>query len=46
MPDNLPKKCGDLGMFTLPCKISKKKRKNVMVDVGVSMNFMHASNFY
>lgn len=35
---NLPEKCDDPSMFTLPCKIGKKKLENVMIDLGAFMN--------
>ncbi|XP_027172203.1 uncharacterized protein LOC113771849 [Coffea eugenioides] len=31
----LPPKCGDPGMFTIPCKIGHSSIKNAMIDLGV-----------
>lgn len=42
---NLPKKCEDLSMFALSCKIRKKKLDNVIVDLGASIDIMPASIF-
>lgn len=39
-------KCGDLGKFSLPCKIGKNKFANAMVDLGASINTMLAFVFY
>nr|XP_027088748.1 uncharacterized protein LOC113710103 [Coffea arabica] len=35
-----PPKCGDLGMFTIPCKIGNTRLRNAMLDLGVSINVM------
>ncbi|XP_074315090.1 uncharacterized protein LOC141651268 [Silene latifolia] len=34
----LPTKCGDPGMFTIPCTIGDTKIHNVMLDLGASIN--------
>ncbi|XP_027067746.1 uncharacterized protein [Coffea arabica] len=39
----LPPKCGDPGMFTIPCKIGHFKIKNVMLDLEISINVMSKS---
>ncbi|XP_074300944.1 uncharacterized protein LOC141632284 [Silene latifolia] len=36
----LPKKCGDLGMFTIPCSIGNKTFAHAMLDLGASINVM------
>jgi len=37
---NLPPKCGDPGMFTIPCIIGNHEIKNAMLDLGASINVM------
>ncbi|XP_071905575.1 uncharacterized protein [Coffea arabica] len=39
----LPPKCGDPGMFTIPCKIGHSSIKNAMIDLGASINVMPKS---
>ncbi|RDX98684.1 hypothetical protein CR513_18357, partial [Mucuna pruriens] len=39
----LPKKCGDLGIFLVPCTISKCTFVDAMLDLGASINVMPAS---
>ena len=39
----LPPKCGDPGMFTIPCRISNTLIRNTMLDLGVSINIMTKS---
>ncbi|XP_027062706.1 uncharacterized protein [Coffea arabica] len=39
----LPPKCGDSGMFTIPCKIGHSNIENAMLDLGVSINPMPKS---
>ncbi|XP_074298416.1 uncharacterized protein LOC141629292 [Silene latifolia] len=34
----LPTKCGDSGMFTIPCTIGDTKIHNAMLDLGASIN--------
>ncbi|XP_027124316.2 uncharacterized protein [Coffea arabica] len=36
----LPPKCGELGMFTIPCKIGNTSIRNAMLDLGASINVM------
>ncbi|XP_027152312.1 uncharacterized protein LOC113752399 [Coffea eugenioides] len=36
----LPPKCGDPGMFTIPCKIGNTSIRNAMLDLGASINMM------
>ncbi|XP_071939809.1 uncharacterized protein [Coffea arabica] len=36
----LPPKCGDPGMFTIPCKIGNTSIRNAMLDLGASINVM------
>ncbi|XP_071939268.1 uncharacterized protein [Coffea arabica] len=36
----LPPKCGDPGMFTIPCKIGNISIRNAMLDLGASINVM------
>ncbi|XP_027060849.1 uncharacterized protein [Coffea arabica] len=36
----LPPKCGDPGMFTIPCKIGDTSIRNAMLDLGASINVM------
>ncbi|XP_071939272.1 uncharacterized protein [Coffea arabica] len=36
----LPPKCGDLGMFTIPCKIGGTPIRKAMLDLGASINVM------
>ncbi|XP_031108596.1 uncharacterized protein LOC116013076 [Ipomoea triloba] len=38
--NDLPRKCKDPGMFTLPCIIGNKKIKRAMLDLGASINVM------
>ncbi|XP_074299154.1 uncharacterized protein LOC141630193 [Silene latifolia] len=37
---SLPKKCGDPGMFTIPCSIGDKSFTHAMLDLGASINVM------
>ncbi|XP_027096188.1 uncharacterized protein [Coffea arabica] len=39
----LPPKCGDPGMFTIPCKIDNTLIRKAMLDLGVSINVMTKS---
>ncbi|XP_051150315.1 uncharacterized protein LOC127264812 [Andrographis paniculata] len=39
----LPLKCGDPGMFSVPCKIGKLEIKRVMLDLEVAINVMPTS---
>ncbi|XP_071904295.1 uncharacterized protein [Coffea arabica] len=39
----LPPKCGDPGMFAIPCKIGHSNIKNAMIDLGASINVMPKS---
>ncbi|XP_027096167.1 uncharacterized protein [Coffea arabica] len=39
----LPPKCGDPGMFAIPCKIGHSGVKNAMIDLGASINVMPKS---
>nr|XP_027082346.1 uncharacterized protein LOC113704664 [Coffea arabica] len=36
----LPPKCGDPGMFTIPCKIGDTPIRKAMLDLGASINVM------
>ncbi|XP_071901075.1 uncharacterized protein [Coffea arabica] len=36
----LPPKCGEPGMFTIPCKIGNTSIRNAMLDLGASINVM------
>ncbi|XP_027174039.1 uncharacterized protein LOC113773607 [Coffea eugenioides] len=36
----LPPKCGDPGMFTIPCKIENTSIRKTMLDLGASINVM------
>ncbi|XP_074297391.1 uncharacterized protein LOC141628111 [Silene latifolia] len=36
----LPTKCGDPGMFTIPCTIGDTKIHNAMLDLGASINLI------
>nr|XP_027086630.1 uncharacterized protein LOC113708366 [Coffea arabica] len=36
----LPQKCGDPGMFTIPCKIGGTPIRKAMLDLGASINVM------
>ncbi|XP_027171848.1 uncharacterized protein LOC113771472 [Coffea eugenioides] len=36
----LPPKCGDSGMFTIPCKIGGTPIRKAMLDLGASINIM------
>ncbi|KAL4368664.1 hypothetical protein GQ457_05G022790 [Hibiscus cannabinus] len=40
---NMPEKCGDPGMFSLPCIIGNKKIEHAMLDLGASINVMPIS---
>lgn len=42
---NLPKKCVDLGMFSLPCTIGNRDISSGMLDLGASINVMPLSVF-
>ncbi|XP_074315514.1 uncharacterized protein LOC141651712 [Silene latifolia] len=37
---SLPKKCGDPGIFTIPCSIGEKSFTHAMLDLGASINVM------
>ncbi|XP_074266871.1 uncharacterized protein LOC141590162 [Silene latifolia] len=37
---SLPKKCGDPGIFTIPCSIGDKSFTHAMLDLGASINVM------
>ncbi|XP_074302682.1 uncharacterized protein LOC141634389 [Silene latifolia] len=37
---SLPKKCGDPGMFTIPCSIGEKSFTHAMLDLDASINAM------
>ncbi|XP_071909584.1 uncharacterized protein [Coffea arabica] len=39
----LPPKCGDLSIFTIPCRIGNTVIRRVMLDLGVSINVMSKS---
>ncbi|XP_071929610.1 uncharacterized protein [Coffea arabica] len=39
----LPPKCGDPGMFTIPCKIGNTVIRRAMLDLGASINVMPKS---
>ncbi|XP_027083781.1 uncharacterized protein [Coffea arabica] len=39
----LPPKCGDPGIFAIPCKIGHSSIKNAMIDLGASINVMPKS---
>ncbi|XP_071927584.1 uncharacterized protein [Coffea arabica] len=39
----LPPKCGDLGMFTIPCRIDNTVIRRAMLDLGASINVMPKS---
>nr|XP_027062678.1 uncharacterized protein LOC113689040 [Coffea arabica] len=39
----LPPKCGDPGMFTIPCRIGNTVIRRAMLDLGASINFMPKS---
>ncbi|XP_071916159.1 uncharacterized protein [Coffea arabica] len=39
----LPPKCGDPGMFTIPCRIGNTVIRRAMLDLGVSINVMPKS---
>nr|XP_027097521.1 uncharacterized protein LOC113717071 [Coffea arabica] len=39
----LPPKCGDPGMFTIPCKIGNTVIRKAMLDLGASINVMPKS---
>ncbi|XP_051115786.1 uncharacterized protein LOC127240953 [Andrographis paniculata] len=41
----LPQKCGDPGMFVVPCKIGKMEIKRAMLDLGAAINVMPNSIF-
>ncbi|RDX68170.1 hypothetical protein CR513_52862, partial [Mucuna pruriens] len=40
----LPKKCRDLGIFSVPCTIGECTFANAMLDLGASINVMPASS--
>ncbi|RDY10831.1 hypothetical protein CR513_04585, partial [Mucuna pruriens] len=42
-PQELPKKCRDLGIFSIPCTIGECTFAEAMLDLGASINVMHAS---
>nr|XP_027093523.1 uncharacterized protein LOC113713915 [Coffea arabica] len=42
---NLPPKCGDPGMFTIPCKIGNTPIRKAMLDLGASINVMPKTIF-
>ncbi|XP_051148226.1 uncharacterized protein LOC127263245 [Andrographis paniculata] len=39
----IPPKCGDLGMFTIPCKIGQLEVKHAMLDLGAAINVIPKS---
>ncbi|XP_027158026.1 uncharacterized protein LOC113759650 [Coffea eugenioides] len=41
----LPPKCGDPGRFTVPCKIGNTLIRNILLDLGVSINVMPKSMY-
>ncbi|XP_027169012.1 uncharacterized protein LOC113768743 [Coffea eugenioides] len=41
----LPPKCGDPGMFTIPCKIGNIPIRKAMLDLGASINVMPKTIF-
>ena len=41
----LPKKCQDVGTFTIPCIIEQSRFENAMLDLGASINVMPMSIF-
>ncbi|XP_027169380.1 uncharacterized protein LOC113769101 [Coffea eugenioides] len=41
----LPPKCGDPGMFTIPCKIGNTPIRKAMLDLGASINVMPKTIF-
>ncbi|XP_027170440.1 uncharacterized protein LOC113770231 [Coffea eugenioides] len=41
----LPPKCGDPGMFTIPCKIGNAPIRKAMLDLGASINVMPKTIF-
>nr|XP_027083751.1 uncharacterized protein LOC113706058 [Coffea arabica] len=41
----LPPKCGDPGMFTIPCKIENTPIRKAMLDLGASINVMPKTIF-
>ncbi|XP_027083579.1 uncharacterized protein [Coffea arabica] len=41
----LPPKCGDLGRFTVSCRIGNTLIRNTMLDLGVSINVMPKSMY-
>lgn len=43
LSNDLPEKCLDPDMFTLPCMIGSNKIKRVMLDLGASINVMPVS---
>ncbi|XP_038896016.1 uncharacterized protein LOC120084196 [Benincasa hispida] len=43
--NNIPTKMKDPGSFTLPCSIEGKKVRNVLCDLGASINLMPLSIF-
>ena len=42
---NLPEKCRNLGMFSLPCTIGNKGISHAMLDLKASINIMPLSVF-
>jgi len=44
-PIEIPQKCKDLGMFSVPCVIGSTKFDNAMLDLGASINVMPLSVF-
>ncbi|RDX86315.1 hypothetical protein CR513_32364, partial [Mucuna pruriens] len=42
-PQALPKKCKDLGIFSVPCTIGKCTFAEAMLDLGASINVMPTS---
>ena len=42
---NMPKKCSDPGMFTIPCTINGVKFPNALIDLGASINVILDSVF-
>ncbi|XP_027174463.1 uncharacterized protein LOC113774097 [Coffea eugenioides] len=41
----LPSKCGNLGRFTVPCKIGNTLIRNTLLDLGVLINVMSKSMY-
>ncbi|XP_042387425.1 uncharacterized protein LOC121979502 [Zingiber officinale] len=42
---DMPQKCRDSGVFTIPCKIGENSFEDAMVDLGASINVMPKSVF-